>query len=77
MYVLKLKNISSQDSSVGSALDWHSEGPGFKSLRLQLNFWLEKGCGIDSKQYANILLSQTSSAHVSIEEHRNIEAQEW
>ena len=29
---------SSQDSSVGSALDWYSEGPGFKSWGLQLNF---------------------------------------
>ena len=43
---------SSQDSSVGSALDWYSEGPGFKSRRLQLNFQLEKGCWKDSKQYA-------------------------
>ena len=25
---------SSQDSSVGSALDWYSEGPGFKSCHL-------------------------------------------
>ena len=31
---------SSQDSSVGSTLDWYSEGPGFKSRRLQLNFQL-------------------------------------
>ena len=44
--------ISSQDSPVGSALDWYSEGPGFKSRLLQLNFQLGKGCGRDSKQYA-------------------------
>ena len=42
---------SSQDSSVGSTLDWYSEGLGFKSRRLQLNFQLEKGCWRDSKQY--------------------------
>ena len=36
----------------GSALDRYSEGPGFKSCRLQLNFQLEKGCGRDSMQYA-------------------------
>ena len=42
---------SSQDSSVGSTLDWYSEGPEFKSRRLQLNFQLEKGCRRDSKQY--------------------------
>ena len=33
--------INSQDSSVGSTLDWYSEDPGFKSLHLQLNFQLE------------------------------------
>ena len=42
---------SSQDSSVGSKLDWYSEGLGFKSCHLQLNFQLEKGCGSDSLQY--------------------------
>ena len=46
------KNESSQDSSVGNALDWYSEGPGFKSRPLQLNFQFEKGYGRDSKQYA-------------------------
>ena len=40
---------SSKDSSVGSALDWYLEGPGFKSRCLLLNFQLEKGCGRDSK----------------------------
>ena len=40
------------DSSVGSTLDWYSEGPGFKSRRLQMNFQLEEGCRRDSKQYA-------------------------
>ena len=69
MTSLNSLEISSQDSSVGSALDWYSEGPGFKSRRLQLNFQLEKGCGRDSMQYINILLSQTSYAHVSMEEH--------
>ena len=34
----------SQDSLVGSALDWYLEGPGFKSHHLQFNFQLEKGC---------------------------------
>ena len=29
---------SSQDSLVGSALDWYSEGPGFQSCHHQLNF---------------------------------------
>ena len=43
---------SSQDSSVGNTLVWYSEGPGFKSCRLQLNFQLKKGCGRDFKQYA-------------------------
>ena len=43
-------NPSSQDSSVGSTVDWYLEGPGFKSRRLQLNFQLEKGCRRDSKQ---------------------------
>ena len=42
---------SSQDSSVGSALDCYSEGPGFKSRPLQLDFQLEIGCGRDSMQY--------------------------
>ena len=35
---------SSQDSSVGSMLDWYSKGPGFESRHLKLNFQLEKGC---------------------------------
>ena len=47
--------IFSQDSSVGSALDWYSEGPGFKSCFLLMNFQLEKGCGRDSRQYAKII----------------------
>ena len=42
--------LSSQDSSVGSTLDWYSEGRGFKSLHLQFNFQLEKGCGKDFMQ---------------------------
>ena len=42
--------VFSQDSSVGSVLDWYLEGPGFKSCRLQLNCQLQKGCGRDSKQ---------------------------
>ena len=45
-----MSELSSQDSSVGSALDGYLEGPGFKSRRLQLNLQLEKSCGIDSKQ---------------------------
>ena len=44
--------IFSQDCSVGSALDWYSEGPGFKSRHLQLNFQLEKGCRRDFMQCA-------------------------
>ena len=44
--------IFSQDSSVGSALNWYSEGPGFESRHLQLNFQQEKGWGRDSMQYA-------------------------
>ena len=43
---------SSQDSSVGDALDWYFEGPGLKSCCLQLNCQLEKGCRRDSMQYA-------------------------
>ena len=43
---------SSQDSSVGSMVDWYLEGPGFKSRHLQLNFHMEKGYGIGSTQYA-------------------------
>ena len=39
---------SSQDSSVGIALEWYWEGPGLKSCCLQINFQLEKGCGSDS-----------------------------
>ena len=35
---------SSQESSVGSTLDWYTERTGFKSCRLQLNFQMEKGC---------------------------------
>ena len=52
IYCHFFRAISSQDSSVGSTLDWYSEGPGFKSRRLQLNVQLEKGCGRDSMQYA-------------------------
>ena len=40
------------DSSVGSLLDWYSEGRGFKSHRLQLNFQMEKGFRRDPIQYA-------------------------
>ena len=47
-----LKKLSSQDSSVGSMLDWYLEGSGFKSRRLQINFQLEKGCGRDYMQYS-------------------------
>ena len=47
-----MSHLSSQDSSVGSALEWYLEGPGFKSRRLQLSFQLEKGCGRDSMQDA-------------------------
>ena len=39
-------------SSVGSVLDWYSEGPGLRSCHLQLNFQSEKDCGRDSIQYA-------------------------
>ena len=50
---LKIKeNLSSQDSSVGSTLDWYLEGQGFKSCRLQMIFQMEEGCGRDSMQYA-------------------------
>ena len=50
---LKIDEIKSRkDNSVGSVLDWYSEGPGFKSCRLQLNFQVDKGCGRDSMQYA-------------------------
>ena len=45
-------SLFSQDNSVGSAIDWCSEGLGFKSHHLQLNFQLEKGYGRDSKHYA-------------------------
>ena len=41
-----------QSGQLGSMLDWYSEGPGFKSCRLQLNVQLEEGCGRDSMQYA-------------------------
>ena len=51
-FKVRIKRKSSQDSSVGSALDLNSEGPRFKSRRLQLNFQLEKGCGRNSMQYA-------------------------
>ena len=51
-HIPSLKKVSSQDSSVGSPLDYHLEGPGFKSRRLQLNFQLEEGCGRYSMQYA-------------------------
>ena len=37
--------LSSQDSSVGSTLDWYLECQGFKSHRLQLNFQWRKVAG--------------------------------
>ena len=52
LLVINFKWESSQDSSLGSKLDWYLEDPGFKSHHLQLNFQLEKGFGRDSMQYA-------------------------
>ena len=40
--------------STAQLVDWYSEGPGFNSRRLHLNFQLEKGCGRDSMQYTII-----------------------